>query len=245
MPKERYFLPQEFTLDEEILIEGPEHHHLAVVMRGSIGDRVEIVNGKGSLVVAEIVHLEKKKAHLKIEQLSKTEKPKANIILAQALPRQNRLDFILEKGTELGMSELWLFPGRYSEKKEITNNQFERIKSMILAALKQCGRLYLPEIRMMPPLAKWPNPEIPFFYGSLSPQAPLFWKLLEKKNPFPNAIFCVGPESGFSDDEISTIESLGGTGAKLSSHILRTETAAISALSLISHFFESQTMTPL
>ena len=88
------------------------------MIRARKGDKVELVNGRGALAQAVVTTLEKEKAPLQIE--STTEKPRgAEIILAQALPRFSHLDWIIEKGTELGASLFWLFPGVLSEKKTL------------------------------------------------------------------------------------------------------------------------------
>lgn len=232
MPKERYFVPQDMTLHQEIILEGTEMHHLVTVMRSKMGDFAELVNGRGACAQAKIIHIEKKRAILSIEELFISKKDSSEIILAQAIPKLNRLDFIVEKGTELGMSSLWLFPSERSEKKTLSPTQMERLLHLTIAAMKQCGRLFLPEIKELLPLAKWQTPPAPLYFGSLSPSAPLLLKELEK-NAGKNAIFCVGPESGFSNHEETALMAMGGIGTKLNSHILRTETAAIAAVSLM------------
>lgn len=234
MPKERFYHPQQFHLNDSISIEGPECHHLATVMRLKPGDRVELINGLGALAQAQIIELEKKRGVLQIEQLQIGEKRKSKLILAQAIPKPNRLDFVIEKGTELGMDALWLFPGQLSEKKELTKNQLERLDHLAIAAMKQCGRLFLPEIALLPPLSKWPPQIDSLYYGSLDPHAPLLIDRM-KNHGTGTAIFCVGPESGFSKEEEAILKGLNAVGVKLNSNILRTETAAIAALAIMSH----------
>jgi len=234
MPAERYYIESELTKSDEVILEGLEFHHLTNVMRSKAGEKVEIVNGSGCLATATILHVEKKKAVLEIDELFNAPKPAHQVILAQAIPRLNRLDFIVEKGTELGMTELWLFPGDRSERKELSTSQIERLKSITVAALKQCGRLYLPQIMMKPALAKWPSAPISLYFGDLSPTAPLFSDLMGQKHD-RNIIFCTGPESGFSENEAKKLIELGASGVKLHSHILRTDTASLAALTLITH----------
>ncbi len=230
MPKERYYIAQELSPHQEIILSEEEFHHLTV-MRSREGEIAELVNGRGCCAQARILHIEKKRAILSIENLYISEKNQAEIILAQAIPKMNRLDFIIEKGTELGMSQLWLFPSERGERKTLSPTQLERLRHLSVAAMKQCGRLYLPEIKELPPLSKWQIPDSPLFFGSLNPGAPLFLEELQKK-AYPRVIFCVGPEAGFSLDEEKALIALGGIGTKLNNHILRTETAAIAALVL-------------
>ncbi|MBA2728529.1 MAG: 16S rRNA (uracil(1498)-N(3))-methyltransferase [Parachlamydiaceae bacterium] len=234
MPVERYFVESVLSKDDEIILEGLEFHHLTNVMRSKVGESVEVVNGNGTLATSSILRIEKKKAVLGISELVSDPKPNHQIILLQGIPRLNRLDTIVEKGTELGMTELWLFPGERSERKELSESQVSRLKSVSVAAIKQCGRLYLPQIEMKPALAKWQTPTLPIFFGDLSPKAPLLTDVIFKISE-PKIIFCTGPESGFSENEEKLLIDLGATGVKLHSNILRTDTASLTALVLITH----------
>ena len=102
MPAERYYFKGELPLHQSISLKEGEFHHLTRVMRTHIGDFVEVINGEGSLAQAEVLQIEKKEAILFIRELSFEPKDNFEIILAQAIPRPNRLDFILEKGTKWG-----------------------------------------------------------------------------------------------------------------------------------------------
>jgi len=230
MPAERYYLSEKFGVGEELFLVEDEFQHLTRVMRAKESEEIELVNGAGGLASAIIERLEKKRAVLKIEKVS-TESPSSKkIILAQAIPRINRLDFIVEKGTELGMSELWLFPGKLSERKDLSEHQLNRLKAVTIASMKQCGRLFLPNILLKKPLDKWESLPSPAFFGDLNPQAPL---LQSTKIP-DQVIFFIGPESGFTDDEEKKLQTLGAQGVKLHPNILRTDTAALVALALLS-----------
>lgn len=208
-------------------------------MRKKAGDFVEIFNGKGELAQAEIEKVEKRSTQLFIHKVISEPPPSFRIIIAQAIPRFNRLDFITEKATELGMTDFWLFPGMLSEKKEISTAQKKRIDAIAVAACKQCGRLYLPNILFLPPLNHWKIPRFPLFYGDLSPHAIPFAKEWQKTKPTSGVVFCVGPEAGFAEKELKDLKHLKGHGVKLHSNILRTDTAPITALSLIGHWLLS------
>lgn len=230
MPAERFFSTAFFENQGEITLEDQEFHHLAHVMRAKEKDRVELVNGQGQLAFATIKTIGKKRAALTIESVVSEPSPFFQIILAQAIPRGSRLDFILEKGTELGMTELWLFPGKLGERQALTEKHLERMRLLTISAMKQCGRLYLPKISLHPPLSNW-NSSLPFpsFFGDVNPDAPVF-----KEKPEKGVIFFIGPESGFHTSEINYLQSVGALGLKLHTNILRTDTAALAALTLVS-----------
>jgi 16S rRNA (uracil1498-N3)-methyltransferase len=238
MPSERYFLDHSFNSHGDQELKGSEFHHLAHVMRTRKGETIELVNGRGALAKAKVEEIHKEKALLKIEHLEQEPARPVRLILAQAIPKPNRLDFILEKGTELGVDAFWLFPGDSSVKKEFFPNQKERARALTIAAMKQCGRLTLPEIVIKPFLDEWSSlTDLSVFFGDLNPLAPSFervWK--DKSSSSCPTVFITGPEAGFSPQEIQSLQDLGAIGVKLHPHILRTDTASLMALSLLSHW---------
>lgn len=239
MPIERYFVENVFCVHDCQEIEGAEFHHLAHVMRTRKNDVIELVNGRGALAKASVLEITKQKAMVKIEEVAQEPLHPCRLILAQAFPKPNRLDFILEKGTELGVDSFWLFPGMLSPKKEFFPQQLERARQVTIAAMKQCGRLTLPNIVMQPSLEKLFSTESSHcaFFGDLSPDALPFenvWKNLHTFS-YP-VVFVTGPESGFHQKEVDFLKNQGVLGVKLHPYILRTETASLMALSLLSHW---------
>lgn len=231
MPAERFYLDQDFSIGELVALEGTENHHLRHVMRNKVGDNVELVNGRGSLAQGQVVEFHKNNTSIRVENVVNETSPQIEVILAQAIPRLNRLDIIVEKGTELGMTQLWLFPSTLADRKTLTDHQLQRLQLISIAAMKQCGRLYLPEIIVVPPINKWKKSEIPLYFGDLDPAAPKLIDVL--KHHTLKSIFVTGPESGFTDEEIHQLRVLGAIGVKLHHNILRTETASIVALALL------------
>jgi 16S rRNA (uracil1498-N3)-methyltransferase len=228
MPHARYFSPHSLNIADIVKLSSDEEKHLLKVMRTTPGDHVEIVNGQGILASAVL----QKDGQLKIGNIFYQEPSKTKIIIAQAITKSNKLDIILEKGTELGMDELWLFPGDLSEKTEISQTLMTRLESIAISAMKQSGRLYVPKIILKEPLKKWKAPlDLPGYFGDVNPKATPFAKVWDK-NSF---IFLIGPEKGFSRNEEEILIKLNAKGVKLHSNILRTETAPITLLSIASH----------
>lgn len=229
MPDNRYFIDAPLQNDEELLLEGDEFTHLTRVMRKRLGDQIELVNGKNTLSIATIDSLSKKNAKLTIIKTDQQAPPVKSIILAQGLPLFSKLEYIIEKGTELGASAFWLFPGERSEKKSLTENQRIRLHKLSIAALKQCGRLDLPLIVEKPSLKAWERPEGTLLYGNPNGE-----KLSPSTLPETTVVF-IGPEGGFSPSEVDLLHGFEAKGIRLNSNILRTETAALCALSLLSY----------
>jgi len=233
MSAERYYINSDLKVDDLIPIEDQEFHHLIHVIRTKQGEMIEIINGQGILAAAALLQIGKKQAIIQVQSILKHSQRESKIILAQAIPRINRLDFILEKGTELGMTDLWLFPGRFSERKSLTDHQLDRLRGLSIAAIKQCDRLWLPTITVLPSIHDWKSFEYHAYFGDLSDAAPLFSHTLNLQTIKQGIIFVIGPESGFEKSEEDVLKSLGAQGVKLHQNVLRTDTASIVALSLI------------
>jgi 16S rRNA (uracil1498-N3)-methyltransferase len=235
MPSNRYYAPVPFIKDESIFLEKEEAHHLCHVMRTKVGEEIELVNGLGELAFATLSSIKKDEAELLITSVSTSNKPEPQIILAQAIPRLNRLEFIIEKGTELGVSSFWLFPSIHSEKENFSQNQQKRLEQLTISAMKQCGRLTLPSLLLKPSLVSWEKPEGTILFGDTQEKAPWLAEVLkEKQEPL---IFFVGPEKGFHQKELAHLEKIGAQGVKLHQNILRVDTAPIVALSQLAMLF--------
>lgn len=236
MPVNRYFLDAALENSQEVELEGSEFHHMRHVARAAQGDFVELLDGKGRLAKASVQKIEKRRAILQVRDVFFRDKPSFELILAQALPRANRLDNILEKSCELGVKQIWLFPGVLSENKLLKADRLTRLQSILIAAMKQSGRLHLPKIVLKPSLSEWKTFPYPSFFGDLRQEAPLFGEVWKRKKQDSGAVFFVGPESGWDEKETERFSASRVLGVKLHGNILRTDTAPIVALSLIQHW---------
>lgn len=221
MPAYRFFLDTPLTAQSAHTLPKEERHHIVRVMRCRPGQELEIVNGRGDLAHAVLLE----EGRVQIQDVHR-ESPPLPLILIQAIPKLNRLDFIVEKGTELGMTALWLFPGERSEKQQLSPTQMDRLIHLSIAALKQCGRLTLPSLLIKPSLHTWTQLPQPAYFGSLDPAAP--WLTAH-----PSACCVIGPEGGLTEREEASLQTLGALPIKLHTHILRTDTASLVALSLL------------
>ncbi|MEC7838835.1 MAG: 16S rRNA (uracil(1498)-N(3))-methyltransferase [Chlamydiota bacterium] len=238
MPAYRYFSDSSLLKGQTVQITDQEFHHFARVMRGGVGDVVEFVDGKGTLAFATISKKSRRDATAVIDNVTKIEAPKEKRVIAQALPKTNRIEFILEKCTELGMTEIWLFESDHSEKKKISDNQLQRMHNILVSSMKQCGRLYLPKLVLKPHFSEWDLPkDCLLLFGDVDPSAEPLLKVLQSEKELKGALFFVGPESGFSDREVVTLREMGVRGVKLHKNILRTDTAPMVALSIIQSLY--------
>lgn len=233
MPDNRFYLPQNLEIGSICLIKEMELHHLQHVMRVKEKETIELINGKGQLATGIVQKLERHQASVLIETVISETVKGPTLILAQAMPRIARLEYIVEKATELGVTEIWLFPSTHSEKKEYSPSNIQRLNQILVASLKQSGRLFIPEIVYKKNLRQWTPLSIPAFFGDTAPDAPNFLKVIEKQEN-TTALWMVGPEQGFTGQESDFIKaSLSITGVSLNPNILRVDTAAITGLAIL------------
>jgi 16S rRNA (uracil1498-N3)-methyltransferase len=223
----RFFF--EGTFDAAPSLKGDEHEHLAKVVRAAAGEEIELVDGRGHLATARIQAILRHETQLTLLAKSHQSPPPHPFTLVQGICRQNRLDLLLEKGTELGIDHFIFVPMDRSEKRPLSPERLERMRRITVSALKQCGRLYLPTISLLPSLSALK--QLSFFFGDIDPSAKPLLELL----PSPHRTFIVGPESGFSDKEHQWLKE-HGTGVKLHPNILRCETAGMAAATIFGQF---------
>lgn len=224
MPAERFYIDAD--LHGAVSLEGPEHHHLAHVMKVRIGEVVEVVNGRGSLGQAKVTAVSKHNADLEI--LSATQIPLLPLRLTLALPlmRPAKLEWVIEKGTELGADAFWLYPAHYSEKDDLSPHQQDRLNLIAISAMKQCGRLDLPPIKLLSCFEEIFTAPATYLFGDTRPGRTF-------KRPEGKICFITGPERGFSERELEVLDRKA-TGVRLHGNILRAETAPIVAAMIYS-----------
>ncbi|SCA63292.1 hypothetical protein SCG7086_AO_00010 [Chlamydiales bacterium SCGC AG-110-P3] len=232
MPAERYYHSSPFAPGGEITLETNEARHLVSVMRGNPGDCVELFDGRGHLAQGQVSTIHKKRGvTIEIQSVSFEALPVRTMTLYQAIPRSNRLDTILEKTTELGVTTIILFPGARSERSNLAPNQQARAQKVVVAAAKQCGRLWLPRIELAGPIGSWDPMDGDIFFGDIDASAPRLRNIeIDKERPVG---LVVGPESGLTHEEEKVLRASGAIGVSLNHNILRTDTAAIVGVALL------------
>ncbi len=231
MPAERFFLDDELMQGTRVEMEGVELHHLAHVMRIKIGEEVELVNGRGSLAKGKVTSIEKRRAVIEVVSCEKSEVGAARFVMGIPLMRPSKLEWVVEKGTELGADAFWIYPADGSEKEGLSDNQLERLRYIAISAMKQSGRLDLPAIRILSRFEDLFSGAGTYLFGDTSPSAPLILEVrFEKIWPL---VFITGPEKGFSSGEVKQLQ-MKAKGVRIHKNILRAETAPIAALPLLS-----------
>lgn len=228
LSEKRFF--SESLEKKRITIKGEEFFHIFKVMRCKTGEVIELINGKNIFSLAKIISIGKNS--LEVEIIKKEEKPPPfKISLLQAIISPKKMDFIIEKATELGVTNFIFFPSKYSLHRTVSKDRLKRFLSITIAAIKQCDRYDLPSIsykkNLKAVLDTITSKNI--LFGDIREDSKFIKKV--KKDPH---IF-IGPEKGFSKDEVSLLEKNGAEGIRINKNTLRAETAAISSISILSY----------
>jgi RNA methyltransferase, RsmE family len=222
-----YFFPQIFRENLEVILDETESHHAIKVCRAALGDSVDLINGEGQKAQAKVISISKKNVTLVVQSVVAAPALKPWITLAWAFPQASHLSWGIEKAVELGVSEIWLFPGERSQKREINTAQEERLQHLVIAATKQSGALYMPKIRIKPSIQLWNKESGTLLFASLRHAD----KMASDYKREESITLVIGPESGFSEKEETALLKLDGKPVRLGPYVLRTETAVVAGLS--------------
>lgn len=224
------FFCEDFPVSEGVL-DANDSRHCVSVLRKRDGDSIVLLNGKGGKAIARITSVNARKCRFDIEQIEE-EKARATHLHIAIAPTKNidRFEFFLEKATEIGVEEITPILCRYSERKVIKD---ERLQRILIAALKQSERLWLPKLNPLTPLKDFLQQQQGEANRLLAyvPEDDTLMNTFDSKQK--NWIALVGPEGGFSEKEVEDARAAAFTPTSLGNHRLRTETAGIVVASQI------------
>jgi 16S rRNA (uracil1498-N3)-methyltransferase len=222
----RFYIPTPLKIHEKVILDKAEAHHATKVLRLSPGESIMLVNGTGSSARAIIETAHKNALTAVVTTVNHVAAPSAPLTLIVPIMRPSKLEWVVEKGTELGVDAWRFFAAEQGEKESLSAHQIERLRLITVSALKQCGRLYLPPIAIYPTLADTASVST-IWYGDVGLQKQSLMR--SKTEPL---FFVTGPESGYSDTERTWLGSRG-TPFCLSENTLRAETAPIAAAAIL------------
>jgi 16S rRNA (uracil1498-N3)-methyltransferase len=222
---ERFFYPEPISTGT-VRLEGEEFHHLTHVCRYHVGDRVVLFNGDGREYLAVIRNVTRRYAELVVESVQEVSRElPAPLWLAAPLPKGDRQQFLIEKLTELGTAR---YIPLSTQRSVITpaTTRLEKLRRYVIEACKQCGRNRLMEIASpleLPTLLS--SREVPEHRLMADVRGePLRWEHFPVRQA---TVVVVGPEGGFTEQEIAQARQAGWQLVALGSRILRVETAAV------------------
>ncbi len=224
----RFYTDQPLEQGREILIadEGTLHQWKHVFRFGE-GEQIVLFNGKGGEYLARILSVGRKEAAVYIaEERAVVRKPSRELWLFAALVKKDNFEWIIQKGTELGVTHFVPLLTDRSEKKEFNS---ERLKKIMIEAAEQSGRTTLPEMHaLMSPERAMEHYLMPSLIFHLAGEP-----LKKSDYDFPQIGAYLGPEGGWSDRELEIFKAKKMQLRTLGSQTLRAETAAVAVSSLL------------
>jgi len=227
----RFFIDAPLSLGQHELPEA-QAHYISRVLRHVAGDAVQLFDGSGQEYLGELIDVGKKAVRVELrEQLAGQAESPLRIHLGQGLSRGERMDWAIQKATELGVSEITPIVSERCEvrlKDERADKRLAHWRQVAISACEQCGRSVLPVIHAPITLAEWQGHVQAELKLVLHPVA----APLESHARPHNLAFLIGPEGGLSEAEVEQAKAAGFHAARLGPRVLRTETAPVVALAV-------------
>ncbi len=236
---QRYFAQ---VIDKQVILDDGDVHHLLHVMRAQVGDQIEVVFNN-HLYCATIKNCSPLCITVDYEIPTDSELPK-DVTLFFALAKGDKIDFVVQKATELGVKRIVLLKTQRCvtkfDNKDI-EHKLERFKKIAKEASEQSHRLVVPEIIGVVDIKNIPNELLSdknlIAYEKEAGNTTSLYKQLE--GDYESLSIFIGPEGGFSEAEIDCLTNKSNFATiSLGKRILRTETAAVYALSVIGFYLE-------
>jgi len=229
----RVFVPSTPRPSDRVTLDPDEAHHVTRVLRLKQGDPVALFDGRGGEWDATIDESTKDRVSVAVGAARHGDvEPKIAVVLHQAIVRPEKLEWVLQKGTEVGVASFRLIATERAEAAAPSPARVARYGRILMEACKQSGRRVLPSLE--PGALKKPGDgvraivltqgqeSVPLASVLAGPRAPEVW-------------LAVGPEGGFTPHEVSEMADLGWIRASLGPRVLRTETAGCVAAALVLH----------
>lgn len=241
-----FYVPPSQILTDTATITDSEQHHLRNVLRLTSGATIRIIDGQGNIYIAELLDTGTNRGSSEARILSHEFHARVAPLLTlfQGLPKNDKMELILQKTTEIGVTQIVPIHSEHALQNP-SRNRYERWHRVVISATKQCKRAWLPELCepqafevSLAQLAKFSlrlilNPQI-----EQESQAQHIKAVLQKVSQPTSIALFVGPEGGFSKQEIAAAIESGCTPVTLGTNILRTETAAIVAVAITAYEYQ-------
>lgn len=209
---------------------GDESHHFTKVLRGKVGQEIQITDGKGKMGKGIVSQINSKSVEIDLNEVIENHEKRPYKIHIAIAPTKSmeRMEFFMEKATEIGIDEISFLKTFHSERKNIN---LDRCRKILVSAVKQSLKVYVPQLN---DLVKFND-----FVKENHPENKLiahcdedFTRLNFKEfiQPQKDYLILIGPEGDFSKEEIELALQNGFTGISLGNQRLRTETAALNAI---------------
>lgn len=241
----RFFVPKEQISNTDISIIGSDASQIKNVLKLEPGEEIDILDGSGRIYASKIKTIGQGKVICEIvsSRAAKSE-PKIKTTLIQSIPREAKMDFIIQKSTELGVADIIPVSSERTivklddKKREVRLERWQRITK---EAAEQSGRGIVPRIsplkELIAALKEANDLDLKLIPWEMEENTSIKDLFEIEKNP-KGITIAIGPEGGFSANEVKAAIKYGFTPVTLGKRILRAETAGIAVLSMVNYEFE-------
>lgn len=232
----RIYLDQVLTIDSSVLLNESASHYLSKVLRMSVGRELIVFNGRGGEYAAVITQVDKKSVEIKTGMFNEDNRQSPlSIELAIGISRGERMDWVLQKATELGVTSITPLLTERTEVKVSGERQDKKVQhwqQILISACEQCQRNILPALNDIRTIESWlpqVDAEQKFVLHHRHEQS------LQSLAKPKKVCLLIGPEGGLTEAEIGLAESHQFQSLRLGPRVLRTETAPLAAISLLQY----------
>ena len=235
---EVFFAEPEHISGNQITLDEFESRHIVHTLKKKKGDKIQVTDGRGNLYFSEIID-SAKQVKVEFQNKDNIERKCPEVTLAVGFIRPNRLDTLIEKCTELGVRRFILFRSQFANYVSFNKSRFNKI---LRQAIKQSLQYYLPEIEIIEKFDVFIDKSVTFDARIVAhdPNDPGMLTALNGSDlsTHGSVMFAVGPEGGFSGDEIEKFKKSSFKIVSLGNTRLRTETAAINGVSVLQSYLQ-------
>lgn len=230
----RFYHPLPLVAHSTISLPSTIQHHWVTVLRASVGDQAVLFDGFGGEHLAELTQIDKKSAQVKLLDFNPDNRsPAYAVTLGLVMSKGDRMDYAIQKATELGVAQIQLLTSERCEmrlKYERDQKKIEHWQAVAVAACEQCGMNRVPVIQAPLPIDTW--------CANNTDSVKLVLALQQQRSPLPQQLpqtisLLIGAEGGLTEAEIQQSEQHGFRRWQLGERVLRTETAPVVALATL------------
>lgn len=237
MPARRFFIEGTFHDGETVAIAGNDAHKIVRVLRLGSGDTIEVIDSTARRFDAELTVRDGAVEALLANGRDDNTAPRVAIDVAQGVPKGSKMDFVVEKLSELGVRAIRPFESERCVARGTGSSKVERWRRLAHAAAQQSGRIDIPAVDAVVDyaalLGTFSAYDVVLFPWEVAEHRALRETLPDLVNAASRILVVVGPEGGFSHDEAALAKSARATIVSLGEQILRTETAALFVVSVL------------
>ncbi|MBM7541680.1 16S rRNA (uracil(1498)-N(3))-methyltransferase [Amphibacillus cookii] len=245
---QRYFIEDQNWKNDQIIITNDDAHHIVNVMRMTLNDQVICNRSDGRVALCKIIEITDVIKLSILNWLEQEVELPIEVTLVQGLPKGDKLDWIAQKATELGVHTIIPFQASRSivkwDMKKREKKQ-HRLKKIVKEASEQAHRNQLPKVEELHDLKALVQLSQHYDHKFVAYEETTRKQITQKLNVFfkqilpgQSVIVIIGPEGGLTEEEIDTFYQNGFEPVRFGPRILRTETASLYLLSALSYYFE-------